>query len=486
MKSYSSGIRHDYKLSAPATHGPRWRAWTFFAAGLAAPVAIAALLLGGRPADVVTSDVIAEAAAAPVITVAAALPSAAAAVPENALTVELTATNAAAAATVAAESQAAAKIESETAAPESLADRAVLELIVQRNDTLDALFRRHSLSISDLANMLDIPLAAEPLRRLRPGDRLTVEHRGSQVLKLEREIGDAAILNITREPTGFTATEIPREIETRVVGRHGVVRSSLFEAGMAAEIPDSVIMRMAGIFQWDIDFILDVRSDDHFTLLYEERWREGERIGTGAILAAEYVNRGEVFRVVRFADPDGRADYYTPDGRSVRKAFVRAPVEFTRISGSFNPSRRHPVLNTIRAHRGVDYAAPTGTPVIAAGAGKIIRRSAYGSFGNTVIVQHGGNITTLYAHLSRFGGPRLGTRVDQGDVIGYVGMTGLATGPHLHYEYRIDGVHRNPRTVDLPPADPVAPAHRAAFTETSGALWRQLDAFRSAWVVAAN
>jgi len=365
-------------------------------------------------------------------------------------------------------------------------DYDMLELIVRRNDTLDALFRRNSLSIADLAAMLYIPVAAEPLRKLMPGDRLTVAHRGADVLSLERELRDDAILSIRREATGFTATEIPREIEIRVVGRHGVVKSSLFGAGMAAEIPDAVIMAMAGIFQWDIDFLLDVRVDDQFTLLYEERWREGEMIGTRNILAAEYVNRGKAYRVVRFEDSDGKADHFTEDGRSVRKAFVRAPVEFTRISGSFDPSRRHPILNTIRAHRGVDYAAPTGTPVIAAGDGRIIQRGSNGGFGNSVTIQHGGNITTLYAHLSRFAAPRRGDRVRQGQVIGYVGQTGLATGPHLHYEYRLNGVHRNPRTVELPPADPVPQADKEKFAQTSIALWRQLDAFRSAWVAAAN
>ena len=372
------------------------------------------------------------------------------------------------------------------AKPAITAEAATLELIVARNDTLDALFRRNGLSISDLANMLDIPLAAEPLRRLIPGDRLSVVHEGPQIMRLERELRDDALLAITREPTGFTATEIPREIEIRVVGRHGVVHSSLFEAGMAAEIPDAIIMRMAGIFQWDIDFILDVRADDHFTLLYEERWREGEFLGARSIVAAEYVNRGKAFRIVRFENSAGHADYFNEEGRSVRKAFVRAPVEFSRISGSFNPNRRHPILNSIRAHRGVDYAAPTGTPIIAAGDGRIIQRGRNGGFGNSVTIQHGGNITTLYAHLSRFATPGRGDRVQQGQVIGYVGQTGLATGPHLHYEYRLNGVHRNPRTVELPPADPVPEAYRDEFFSSARPLWEQLDAFRSTWIAATN
>ena len=478
MKSYYGGIRHDYKLSADRSRAPRWRAWALFAAGAAAPLLAVTMLLDGSPEE--------SESAVPVTGLAVAAPITApiAELTETAIRQSVAA--------IAAETVPSAAAAMPQAAPEAAPEIDAnpefdtLELIVARNDTLDALFRRNGLSISDLAAMLDIPLASEPLRRLMPGDRLNVVHSGSAIISLERELRDDALLSITREPTGFTATEIPRDIEIRVVGRHGIVKSSLFEAGMAAEIPDAIIMRMAGIFQWDIDFILDVRVDDEFTLLYEERWREGEFLGTRSILAAEYINRGDRFRVVRFEDPDGFADYYTEDGRSVRKAFVRAPVEFTRISSSFNPNRRHPVLNTIRAHRGVDYAAPSGTPVIAAGAGKIIRRSAYGSFGNTVILQHGGNITTLYAHLSRYGRPRLGARVEQGDVIGYVGQTGLASGPHLHYEYRIDGVHRNPRTVDLPPADPVPESYRAQFAESSGVLWQRLDAFRRTVVAATN
>src|SRR5690606_938911 len=223
------------------------------------------------------------------------------------------------------------------------------------------------------------------------------------------------------------------------------------------------------------DFIQDVRVGDTFTVIYEEHFRDGEKLGDGPIVAAEFVNRGKVFRAARYTDATGRSDYFTPDGHNVRKAFLRAPVDFTRISSNFDLNRRHPVLNTIRAHRGVDYAAPTGTPVKAAGDGKIISRGVNGGYGNAVVIEHGGNITTLYAHLSRFGPQRAGARVRQGDIIGYVGATGLATGPHLHYEYRVDGVHRNPRTVPLPPADPISASARADFDSTVAILWERLD-----------
>jgi murein DD-endopeptidase MepM/ murein hydrolase activator NlpD len=325
--------------------------------------------------------------------------------------------------------------------------------------------------------MVALPDASAALKLLKPGDRLEIAHRDGQIVSLRREIDEIKLLSIAREKSGFAANTIEREVDIRVTSAHGEIQSSLFEAGSAAGISDRTTMDMAGIFEWDIDFIQDVRDGDTFTVIYEELWRDGVKLRDGQIVAAEFVNQGKVFRAARFADASGRAGYYTPDGRSVRKAFLRAPLNFTRISSNFNPSRRHPVLNTIRAHQGVDYAAPTGTPIRASGDGKVLFRGSQGGYGNTIILQHGGNITTLYGHLSRFGAARAGARVSQGDVIGYVGSSGLATGPHLHYEYRVNGVHRNPRTVSLPPADPIAAEQQAAFNAATEPLWRQLEGF---------
>jgi murein DD-endopeptidase MepM/ murein hydrolase activator NlpD len=251
----------------------------------------------------------------------------------------------------------------------------------------------------------------------------------------------------------------------------------LFEAGSQAGISDKLTMDLAGIFEWDIDFIQDVREGDEFTVLYEEVWRDGVKLRNGDIIAAEFVNQGKSYRAARYRDANGRSNYYTPDGHSLRKAFIRAPLNFTRISSNFDPSRRHPILNTIRAHQGVDYAAPVGTPIRAAGDGKVIFRGVQGGYGNVIILQHGGNITTLYGHMSRFANKRVGARVAQGEVIGFVGQSGLATGPHLHYEYRINGVHRNPRTVSLPPADPVPAEFQEDFKATTATLWRQLELY---------
>ncbi len=358
---------------------------------------------------------------------------------------------------------------------------ATLDLIVQRGDTLDRLFRRNGLSLGDLAAIMKLPDVSASLKLIKPGDHLEIAHRDSEVLRLEREIDESEILSIARHGGSFEAMRTQRQIDVRTTGAHGVIRTSLFEAGIAAGMSDRITMEMAGIFQWDIDFIQDVRVGDEFTVIYEELWRDGVKLRNGNIVAAEFVNQGNTYRAARYHD-----DYFTPNGRSVRKAFLRAPVDFTRISSNFNPNRRHPVLNTIRAHQGVDYAAPIGTPIRASGDGKIIFRGTKGGYGNAIVIQHGGNVTTLYGHMSRFAKARVGSRVKQGEIIGYVGKSGLATGPHLHYEYRVNGVHRNPRTVPLPPADPVPAQYQDDFRSTTATLWRQLDLYDQATATAAN
>jgi len=359
-------------------------------------------------------------------------------------------------------------------------------LIVKSGDSLDRLFRRHHLSISDLAAMIELEDARPHLVRLQPGDEINVVHQDGAVFSLTREINAVRRMTVERQGDGFAVDFAEDPVETRTVGAHGTIRNSLFEAAQSAGVSDAIIMEMAGIFQWDIDFIQDVRVGDEFTLVYEELWSSGEKLSDSSIVAAEFINQGRLYRAARYRSPVGETGYFTPEGRSVRKAFLRAPVDFTRISSNFNPNRRHPVLNTLRAHRGVDYAARTGTPIRAAGDGKISFRGVNGGYGNTVILQHGGNITTLYAHMSRFADPKLGARVKQGQIIGYVGQTGLATGPHLHYEYRISGVHRNPRTVALPPADPVPPENLAEFETVSAGLGHQLDLYRSTQLATAR
>ncbi len=448
MKAYSGGIRHDYKDTSIETAVAPRRHWPWFFLGLLIPVgAVYLLLVNGsseRPAS---------------------LPEGLSMQPPGAARTLVLSESPAGSAPVEAESV------------ERFFGENVL-LTVRQGDSLELLFRRNELSLSDLASMAALGDAREHLRLLRPGDNIDIMHDDGRVLSLEKELDEIRLLQIDRHENGYRAMIAEREVDLRSVGTHGIIENSLFEAGVAAGISDAVTMNMAGIFQWDIDFIQDVREGDEFTVIYEELWRDGIKLRDGEIVAAEFINRGVPYRASRYIDDSGRSDYFTPEGRSVRKAFIRAPVDFTRVSSNFNLNRRHPILNTIRAHRGVDYAAPTGTPVFAAGDGKVIYQGGRNGYGNTIILQHGGNITTLYAHLSRFATPRLGSRVTQGQTIAYVGQSGLATGPHLHYEYRINGVHRNPRTVTLPPADPVPADQWNAFSASAEPLWRQLDLYR--------
>ncbi len=361
-----------------------------------------------------------------------------------------------------------------------------LTLTVKSGDTLDGLFGRHNLSRADLMALLDLSDARSMLRAIKPGDRFEVTHSDGILLSLERRVNETTTVRVHRGEQGFALQKIDHPIESRLAYRHGTINSLLFEAGKQANVADKVIMNLAGIFAWDIDFVLDIRDGDRFVVIYEEIWQEGELLRDGEIQAAEFINDGDSYRALRYVDSSGKADYYTPDGHSVRKAFIRAPVDFSRVSSRFNPRRRHPILNVVRAHKGVDYAAPSGTRVKAAGDGKVIHRGRKGGYGNAIILQHGGNITTLYGHLSRFARQaRVGRRVKQGQVIGYVGKTGLATAPHLHYEYRLNGVHRNPRTVSLPKAAPIAEDQREAFFQQTGGLLAQLDTVRRSQVAIA-
>ncbi len=372
--------------------------------------------------------------------------------------------------------------------PESPAEQgSLVSLKVRRGDSLDKLFRRNGISTLDLAYIMKLDEAARHLKKIRPGDRIDIRHDGESVLALSRPVGDLSSLLVEREGDGFRARIFERTPDIRVRTAHGTITSSLYEAGMDAELTDTTIMNLAGIFAWDVDFALDIRKGDGFSVVYEERWLDGERLKDGRVLAAEFQNQGDTFRAVRYQIDAETAEYYTPEGESVRKAFLRAPVDFRRVSSNFNMRRLHPVLKVRRPHKGVDYAASTGTPIKAAGDGRIIHRGRKGGYGNTVILQHGGNITTLYAHMSKFAKKqRVGSRVRQGQVIGYVGKTGLASGPHLHYEYRVNGVHRNPRTVELPEADPVDPELRDDFLRATAPLVAELDALNRIRLAAAN
>jgi len=364
--------------------------------------------------------------------------------------------------------------------PEPAPEFDKLVLNVNSGDTMEKLFRKNKLSLGHLMTIAELDEAKTRFRQIKPGDVFEVTHDNGQVISLYSQLNLTSALQIDKQETGFEAKIIDRPIEIRKRMAHGVIDTSLFESAAAAGLSDKVIMNIAGIFAWDVDFVLDIRQGDDYYVQFEEIWQDGEYVSDGEIIAAEFNNNGRMIQAIRFKDDNERSEYFTPSGDSVRKAFIRAPVDFTRISSNFNPNRKHPILNKIRAHRGVDYAAPRGTPIKASGDGKVIFRGTKSGYGKTVILQHGGNITTLYAHMSSYVlKVGVGTRVRQGQTIGFVGKTGLATANHLHYEYRLNGVHRNPRTVDLPDAEPIDEQYRAKFMAVAEPILKELEQYKS-------
>jgi murein DD-endopeptidase MepM/ murein hydrolase activator NlpD len=372
--------------------------------------------------------------------------------------------------------QAAPAVELPPATHEASLGFSTIEVVVSRNDTMDRLFRRFELNLGDLATLRNLPELRSQVDRLRPGELLRFTHRGGELVGLERKLSDSETLKVTREADGFSSDvlENPLEVHTRTAS--ATIQSSLFQAAADAELSDRVAFDLAEIFQYDIDFVLDIQPGDRFSVVYEEVFQDGQPLRIGNILAAKFVNDGREYRAVRYVDAQGHGQYFSPDGKSLRKAFIRAPVQFSRVSSRFNPSRKHPVLNRIRAHKGVDYAAPVGTPVRAAGDGRVKFVGRQGGFGNVIELEHGSGVVTVYGHLSRFAAQlRRGQHVELAQVIGYVGMTGLATGPHLHYEYRVRGVHKNPQTVPLPDAEPIPAAERENFLLATATLVNLLD-----------
>jgi len=330
--------------------------------------------------------------------------------------------------------------------------------------------------------MLELDNVAKILRRINPGQSIMIKVDDSgHVLGMVCELDYRSSLHIALENNAYKASLVETKTEVRTATALARISHSLFLDGQAAGLADSTIMELTDIFGWDIDFVLDVREGDQFSVVYEEILKDGEKVKNGRILAAEFVNKGRKLRAVYYSNNDGHSGYYSDSGTAMRKAFLRAPVNFTRISSKFNLARRHPILNTIRAHRGVDYAAPHGTPVRATANGKVIFAGTKGGYGRTIELKHGDAYTTLFGHMSRFArGIKQGVRVRQGQTIGYVGKTGLATGPHLHYEFRVNGVHKNPLKIALPKALPIEKRYYADFQSKVAPLLAQLDELDSA------
>ena len=352
-----------------------------------------------------------------------------------------------------------------------------LDIVVGRNDTLDRIFRKLQLNLTDLANLRSLPGIRTHMDNLRLGESLHFVYRDDELDGFERRLNENETLRVVRGPAGLRADVLQNPLEGRTRTVRGVIDRSLFEAVTAAGAHDQTAVNLGDIFQWDIDFILDVQPGDSFVVTYRELYQNGVYVKDGPVLAASFVNQGRPYFALRYVDSEGAARYFTPDGRSLHKAFLRAPVEFSRISSKFNSARYHPILNLIRAHKGIDYAAPMGTPVRAAGDGRVGYAGPKGGYGNVVELEHSRSITTVYGHLSRFAkGTRAGAHVVQGQVIAYVGMTGLATGPHLHYEYRVNGVFKNPQTVPLPDASPIEARFREDFLAKAAPLLATLQA----------
>ena len=348
---------------------------------------------------------------------------------------------------------------------------------VRSGDSLSLIFQREQLSSTDLANMMSSGKKARALKRLRPGQELEiVRGTGGTLEKLVHHVDITRALHVTRNGDKFSFEEISTPLEPKVATASGTVESSLYVAGQRAGITDRLIMGMVEIFGWDVDFALDIRAGDSFSVVYEELYKDGVKVRDGEILAAEFVNRGRALRAVRYEDPTGKVAFYSHDGLSMRKAFLRTPVEFARISSKFNLKRRHPILHKIRAHKGVDYAASRGTPIKATGDGKVVFAGRKRGYGNTVILQHGSEYTTLYGHMHRLRkGLKTGGRVEQGQIIGSVGSTGLATGPHLHYEFRVRNVHKDPLRVKLPKALPIAREYKGHFKSHTREVLAKLE-----------
>ncbi len=338
------------------------------------------------------------------------------------------------------------------------------EARIERGDTIATLLARLQIDHASAALVLQRSNEARALYRLIPGRTVRAQTTATGQLRALRYLSGTQLLKLDFDSDALRIWEGPAELETRQHMRSGVIASSLFAATDAVNMPDGIAVQIADIFSTDIDFHRDLRRGDHFSAVYEVQYHQGEPVKSGRLLSAEFVNQGKTFHAVWFQNNEGQGGYYTLDGKNIRKTFLRSPLEFSRISSGFSGARLHPVLNTWRAHRGVDYAAPTGTGIKATGSGTVEFAGRQGGYGNLVVLRHQSQYTTWYGHLSRFApGMSRGKRVTQGDIIGFVGSTGVATGPHLHYEFRINNVHQDPLRVAMPPAPPLAAQYRAAF-----------------------
>ena len=458
--NYNNFINKDFRSSIRSSKSQRHPAlrWALFAAGCAVISVVIANtgsnadddsinVIHNAPAEEISVESSTEADdAAPSIQLSLPLPSA----QQGSETLNIEATD----------------TDSNSMAYKDLEDPAWKTLKVKRGDSLSVLFDRAKVKPNQLLALMKLGKATKELRRIHPGDSVKIiSNDQGQLIALNYQIDTVRYLQVEREGDELIAGIHKHEIEVRSAYASGEIESSLFLASAKAGLSQSLIMELASIFGWDIDFALDIRKGDQFTVIYEERFKNGKKIKDGNILAAEFINQGKTHRALRYTDPvTGNAGYYSDNGHSLRKAFLRSPVNFSRISSRFTTKRYHPILHKFRSHKGVDYAAGRGTPIRASGDGKVIFKGRKGGYGKTIVLKHGSRYTTLYGHLNNYNKKiRSGGRVKQGQIIGYVGSTGLASGPHLHYEFRVNGVHRNPLTVKFPSTSPIPKRYRDNF-----------------------
>ena len=329
---------------------------------------------------------------------------------------------------------------------------------------------------SSFRSILPLEKEIKPLMKLKAGKSLHMRIENNELIKLIYKYSDKANFILRKEDKRYIAENYILPIENRETFISAVIEDSFYLSAKKAGMPDEIIIETADILAWDIDFILDIRKGDTFSVIYAEKYLYGEKLSNGDIIGVKFTNRGKTYHAIRHTLANGNAEYFSLDGRNVKKPFLRSPLKFTRVSSAFNPKRLHPILNSVRPHRGVDYAAPTGTPVYASADGKVIYRGWKAGYGNTVIIRHGNIYSTLYAHLSKFSSKaRLSSRVKQGQTIAYVGMTGYATGPHLHYEFRVNKIHKNPLTVKFPDSKPMPTGQLKHFRQATTFVVKQLD-----------
>ncbi len=398
--------------------------------------------------------------------------SAAIAPPEPALSLDhLTAINPPEHASVINAEPAQANIEPAIAAPvipetASETDATTRTVQVKTGDSLSAIFSRLGLSAQEANQVIALGAETAPLKKIRPGDTLDIQIAADQSLQgINYQIAPNQTLSIQRDADNqLTANHVVLPIETQLSTAEGRIDSSLYQSALDAGLSANMVLQLADIFGWKINFLKDVQNGDHFRLVYEEKMLQGKRIQTGNVVAAEFTNSGKVYQAVRYTTPEGKVGYYEPNGASLGRGFLRYPVEFSRISSKFSLARLHPIYDRVKPHKGVDFAAPTGTPIQAAGAGKVEFVGWQHGYGKVVKIKHDGGYETVYGHMSRFNDAlKKGSTVAMGQTIGFVGMTGDATGPHLHYEFHVNGVYTDPLTAKMPEANPIPSKYRKDF-----------------------